>query len=125
MSFRVDKDAGIVYRTMSGEVTTDELLESYAATLKHPDFRPGMKALTDMRELKPKAFRSDVLRVAEFVLKHRDQIGDLRIAVVVSADASYGLMRELEAELERSPVQIGLFRDMAEAEEWLGLPPDA
>jgi hypothetical protein len=125
MSFRVDKEAGIVYRTISGEVTTDELLRSYAAVLRHPDFRPGMKALTDMRGIKPKAFRSDVLRVAEFISKHEDEIGDLRIAVVVSADASYGIVRELEAELERTPVEIGLFRDMAEAEEWLGLPADA
>ena len=122
-SYRIDKDAGVVYRTMSGVVTTDELLESYVTMLGHPDFRSGMKALTDMRELKPTAFRADVIRVAEFVRKHQDKIGDLRMAIVVSTDASYGMVRELEAELEGAPVELSLFRDIGEAEEWLGVVP--
>ena len=118
--FRVDVDAGIVYRTITGEITIDELLASYRSMLAHPDFRPGLRALTDLREVKPSAVRRDVLRLAEFVQEHGEEIGALRVAVVVSTDASFGMVRELEVELAASPVEIGLFRDPAEALAWLG-----
>ncbi len=121
-SFRIDKNAGIVYRTITGEMTTEELIESYTSMLEHPDFRPGMSALTDMREKRASAYRRDVLLIAEFVRAHHDRIGHLRLAVVVSSSASYGMMRELKAELEESPVEIGIFRDLPAAEEWLGIP---
>lgn len=121
-SFRIDKDAGVVYRTITGETSTDDLIESYTSMLEHPDFRPGMTALTDMRENRSSAYRRDVLRIADFARAHHDKIGHLRIAVVVSSSASYGTMRELKAELEESPIEIGLFRDLSAAEEWLGIP---
>jgi hypothetical protein len=121
-SFRIDKDAGVVYRTITGEMTTEQLIEIYTSMLDHPDFRPGMSALTDMRGTRASAYRHDVLRIAEFVREHHEKIGHLRIAVVVSSSASYGMMRELEAELEESPIEIGLFRDLPAADEWLGIP---
>lgn len=92
--------------------------------LQHPDFRAGMKALTDMREVTPTALRRDVLRVVRFVREHQEEIGDLRIAVVVPANAEYGLMREPSTELTASPLDIEVFRDIGETRRWLDLGPE-
>ena len=120
-SFRIDKDAGVVYRTISGEVSIEELVASYTEVFAHPDYHPGMKALTDMSGVTPSAFRRDVLRLAEFARSRASDIGPLQIAVVVSSDTSYGMVRELEATLAQLPINIALFRDLAAAEKWLGL----
>jgi hypothetical protein len=47
----IDKRGGIIYRTVSGSVTMDELLRSFGSVLADVDYRPGMKSLTDMREV--------------------------------------------------------------------------
>lgn len=116
----IDKEAGILYRTLSGVVTTDELLESFDEALRDPNYRPGMHMLADMREVTTTAHKADVARVASYVKGHLEEIGPLKVAVVAPTAASFGLIRMLQAYLEGAPVDLGVFREMGEAEEWLG-----
>ena len=119
--FRIDTEKNVVYRTIFGETSAEELLDSYSAVLEHPDYRPGMKSLTDMREVTPSTYRRDVLVLAQFVLEHRKEIGPLKVAVVVSREASFGMTRELTVELDESPVEMSVFRGIDAARAWLGL----
>lgn len=116
----IDKEAGILYRTLTGVVTTDELLESFDEALRDPDYRPGMHMLADMREVTTTAHRADVARVASYVKGHLAEIGPLKVAVVAPTDASFGLIRMLQANIEEAPIELRVFREMGEAEQWLG-----
>lgn len=116
----IDKEAGILYRTLSGVVTTDELIESFDEALRDPDYRSGMHMLADMRKVTTTAHKADVVRVAAYVKGHLEQIGPLKVAVVAPTDASFGLIRMLQANIEEASIELGVFREMDEAEEWLG-----
>ena len=119
-TYVIDKEAGILHRTVSGVVTTDELLESFDEALRDPDYRPGMHMLADMREVTTSAHHGDVAKVARYVREHLEEIGPLKAAVVAPTDASFGLIRMLQANLEEDPIELGVFRTIGEAEEWLG-----
>jgi hypothetical protein len=118
---QIDSDAGVIYRTITGKGSAVEFMESSSAILEHPDFRPGMRALIDLRGMEPSTFRPDLVQVAQFLMQHRQKIGALRAAVVVQAEASFGSARELAAELQASPIEIAVFRNMSSAKKWLGI----
>jgi hypothetical protein len=121
----IDKEAGILYRTLTGVVTTDELLESFDEALRDPDYRPGMHMLTDMRGVTTTAHKADVARVAAYVKSHVEEIGPLKVAVVAPTDASFGLIRMLQAHLGDVSIELSVFREMREAEDWLGVEQKA
>ena len=120
-SFRIDIERRVVYARTLGETSSEDIVEALAAMQAHPDYRPGMRLLLDMREVKPSLFRSDVVRIAEFVRGHREAIGALKMAVVVPKDTSFGMAQEQKAELYGSLVNMEAFRGLPEALEWLGL----
>jgi len=43
---------------------------------------------------------------------------------VASNDVAYGLSRMYQAFRSESPLELRVFREMDEAREWLGLPPE-
>ena len=47
-----------------------------------------------------------------------------KVALVASRDEFYGLGRMYEMLRDGSPIEIGVFRSLPEAEEWLGLAAD-
>jgi hypothetical protein len=124
VEYRIDVEAGVIHRSLIGEVTTDELLADFSRALEDPDYRPGMNSLTDLREVKPYAHRDDVLRVARFLLEHHERIDSFRAAVVVSSDSIYGMVRMLQQELKDTDIEIQVFRDFDAARGWLLNPAE-
>jgi hypothetical protein len=121
---RIDVERGVVIRRAWGEVTVNELTESFSKVLQDPDYRSGMPSLSDLRDLKVTGFTPTIRGIAEFIERRREQTGAARAAVVVSSEAAYGLLRMLQALTHKSPMEIRPFRKMEEALEWLGLDAD-
>ena len=121
----VDKENDLVHRVVTGTNTTDEVLESLQAVLSHPDYRPGMRSLTDLREMKHLADANDIKRLARFLVGQANRLKPAKVAVVVSSQASYGMMRMLQVYCSELPIAIEIFDDLDEAERWLGLPVSA
>jgi hypothetical protein len=119
VEFSIDKEDNIVYRTLRGEVRVDEVLASLEETAKHPDYRPGMKSLNDVREYTPRSTSSDVRQIAEYLLGHADVRKGLVAAVVVSQAVSYGMTRMLQALADNPDFSISVFYDLEEAKRWL------
>ena len=58
-----------------------------------------------------KALVSELVRVAP--------VEGMRAAMLVSSDASYGMMRMMAAHTEALGIKVGIFREPAEAQEFL------
>jgi len=106
---------------VTGSVTTVELLKSFASILAHPDYRPGMKSLTDMREVAHFATSGDIRQIVHFMEGCQDQISGGRAALVVSTDVSFGMARMLQIMSQHLPIEICVFRDLEEACTWLDI----
>jgi len=115
----IDKERGLFIRTVRGAITTEEVIRSVEQVLAHPDFRPGMKSLSDLRDVIPYTSTTDVKAIAKLILSHSEQVSGVRAAVVVTQAISYGMMRMLQAYCDRSPAEIAVFYDLDEAMDWL------
>lgn len=116
----VNKGDKLVCRTVTGMSSIDEMIASIQATLQHPDYRPGMRDLTDLREHVHKATRQDIERLAQWIIGHAEEVPSTKAAVVVSNMVSYGMTRMLQMHLDELPSEIAVFYDIDEAKRWLG-----
>ena len=121
IAVRIDKEADLVSRTVTGSVSGEELIASFQDTLDHPDYHPGMKSLMDFRLFDHQLGSQDMRKFADFFLERSDAVRGTPTAVVVSQAVSYGLVRMLQAYIEAAPITLEVFYDLEEAERWLGI----
>lgn len=119
---RVDKEAGIVYTTIDGAYTAEDVLAAFEVLLANPDFQPGMNGIADLRNAKTFLSATDVMRVARYLIEHRNEIGKSKTAVLVSSDVSVGTTRMFQAYSDdRVGIETRIFHELDEAHRWLGL----
>ena len=124
ITYTIDKHSRFIHRVVSGIVTSDEILANITEILQHPAYQPGMKSLTDLRATQHYASPQEVRQIANFILGQSEKVQGGKAAVVVSQDVSFGMVRMLELLTESSPLSIGVFKDLQEAYEWLGIEAD-
>ena len=90
----VDKKAAVMIRTVTGEITFEEIKSSYEASLTHPDFQRDMHAIWDIRDADASEFDSqDVIRIARYFETQIKNRAEYKVAVIVSRDLEYGLSK--------------------------------
>ncbi len=123
MSFEVD-DTGPVFRVRYFDTVDDEVVaESLEAILATPGFR-HKDQLVDYTDVTSYRVTLDGLRRLPGRLQaHIEQHGprDQRNAYVVPEDIEYGMGRVFLARIDADE-RSELFRTIAEASAWLGLP---
>jgi len=119
IDLRIDSDAGILYTTLRGAVTVNEIVDAFNRLFKSPDFRPGLSGLADTRESQFSSSQSDVRRLADLMIENRDRIGPSRTAIVVDSDIDYGMARMYEVFAEQSMTETRVFKDIDQAMIWL------
>lgn len=119
VEFRVDKDEGIVYGKLTGEVDIDKVLAGLVDIVESEDYSPGLSGITDLREMKWESDQGDLRKLVHFLIEHRKKIGKSRSAVVVSGDRTYGMSRMFEVFSEQAPVRVRVFRDYDRALRWI------
>ena len=113
--FRLTKFSGMI---------TDAEIESYQESLQH--FKSLGDVLVDMREADLRKVTSFAVIKAGRNLSSASVLGDARrIALVVSTDEAYGLMRMFQLTAENAPSTVRLFREYAEAARWIELGESA
>lgn len=120
----IDEKNGLVVRKLTGEVSVDEIIASFAATICRPDYQPGMNTLVDLTAYTHQNDTADMRKIADFFLAHRDRVKGARAAVVVSQTVSFGMVRMLQTFLDRTQMLLEVFYDLGEARAWLGLDPE-
>ncbi len=122
ITYRIDRALGLVHTTATGTLTDEDLADHKRALLRDPDFKPGMKELSDVRAVEQLQVTVDGVRrlVALDKVQSADLV-DYQLAIVVSADLVFGMARMYETLTEDSVQDVGVFRDMEEAKAWLGV----
>ena len=117
----IDEKRHLVHRTVEGAVSMDEIIANLEKTLLHPDYRIGMKDLTDLRDYVHQSGSEDMRRLAQYIISRSNAAGDFKSALVVSETVTYGMLRMLQIQLDSLPSEIAIFYDLDEAERWLGI----
>lgn len=122
--FRMDRTHRLVHAVTRGPTSSTDIVTSLASLLDHPSYSPGLRVLLDMREVVPSLRRPDVLNIARYVKERGEKLRDLKLAVVVATESSFGMAQEQRVALAGSPMEMEVFREMGAAREWLGIPGD-
>jgi hypothetical protein len=121
-TYEIDEDRDFLSIVASGRITTEEALATYDAIVAEPSFNPGMKILSDHRELEtvlPIAFvRAWISRIEEAGKLFRGT----RAALVESGTVRYGMARMASILTEPTSIEMRVFRDIDEARRWLDEP---
>ncbi|HLA90041.1 MAG TPA: hypothetical protein VJL28_06395 [Gemmatimonadaceae bacterium] len=124
ITFHINAAEGVIYTTAQGVVTDADILAHKDAMVRHPDFRPGMRQLSDARLIE----RLDVSTAGVSLFAahdglHASDLGAHQIAIVVGTDEVFGMARMYQSVTEANLPGVQIFRDMDEARRWLGLAP--
>ena len=116
----IDSETGLRIHVITGEMTPEDLIETFEQAFSRDDFEPGSAALWDLQGATGKdLLAGDIRGLVDAVVKHRSGDEGTRIAIVVARDLDFGLARMYEQMLEAStPVRVMVFRDRDEAEIW-------
>jgi len=120
----IDKKIRLTIRTVTGELTFEEIKSSYEALLSHPDFQKDMHVIWDVRDADPSKFeREDIIRIARYFEPKLKYLGDYKAAVVVSRELESDLTKIYQVAAADFSTKIGIFRSLEEAKRWV-LEPD-
>ncbi len=115
--------SGYFVAKFSGTITDNDMLSAYERLFKHPDWDPGLRALTDLSEVDAgEVSKYGVEKLAKLnkrIFSHHEAMP--RSAIYAPADLSFRLARMYESEVfgfERSAV----FRCRQAAYDWLMEP---
>ena len=118
-TYEIDEERDYLAVSASGKITSREALATYDEIVADPRFHPGMKILSDHRELDtvlPIAFvRAWVSRMEEAGALFKGT----RAALVESGTVRYGMARMASILAEPTQIVLRVFRDIDEARRWL------
>jgi hypothetical protein len=121
-SYWIDADSGIVYTRGWGSITDDDIQAHARALRADARFDASFRQVVDFSEVREIRVTSrgvrDVANVNPFTR-------DARRAFIVATDEAFGLTRMFGFFTESNPDQFGIFRAVAPAFEWVGLPATA
>jgi hypothetical protein len=124
ISYRIDVDRQRVLTRAWGVLTDDDILLHKARLLADPAFRPGMRQLSDISGIDRLAVTAaGVQAMVAHDAKHAARLQGSRLALVVPADASFGMARMYQSLGDGNAEGVGVFRTIAEAEAWLDATP--
>ena len=120
--YELDLALGLVRTKEWGVLTEDDLRELYERIRSDPAFDPSFRQLCDLREVTKITTTAEALR---FLAQSRVFSPDSRRAFVVGRAVDFGLARMFQAYSEVAGQTVEVFREMDEAEAWLGLKTES
>jgi len=118
-SYYVDEKDDLARITVTGQFTLSELTQLRAQLLSDPLFNPSMNQLIDISGGEGDVGTEVLRSLAESDIPRSG--GKVAFVVGTGPRASFlfGRMRQYQAFRNASPEKIEVFRDLAEAGEWL------
>lgn len=103
-----------------GRLTAERVMATCRHIVSHPDFRPGMPSLWDLRDadLSPLG-RPELIRIQEFLLGLSSRRGSARVALVAPTDLAFGISRMFEAHRTPDYLDFHVFRSRQNGMDWL------
>jgi len=121
-SYRIDVARRLVLSRAWGVFTAQDLYGHYTALSADPVFDPSFSQLVDLRDVEQVDMEPSVIR--RHALERLFAAGAQR-ALVTSSDVAYELARMYGTSAAYVPQNVRVFREMPDAEQWLGLEAPA
>lgn len=116
----IDKKIGVMIRTVTGELTFEDIKSAFESSLSHPDFHKDMHVIWDLQNADAsKIYQQDVIRIARYFESQLKKRVDYKAAIVVSRDLEYGLSRMYQVAVADLPAKIGIFKRLGDAKNWV------
>jgi len=117
MKIKIQEHVGFLEVVTSGQADPANWDEVHSTVFTHPSYVPGCKLLVDHQQLEMAHLSSeDVQAIASLSRARKDSFGKSLMAILVSRDVDFGLVRMWEAyastDLER---KVMVFRDREKA----------
>jgi hypothetical protein len=128
LELRYDGEKRILCVTVDGNVRVDEFDVVIRRIVSSNDYPPNVPTLWDVRSVRVRLDAESVRAQGgetQFLLamiemrKRYPERGNAKLAIVVPNDFRFGMSRMYEILSDRLPQSIMVFRDYAEAEQWL------
>ncbi|UCG86058.1 MAG: hypothetical protein JSW71_19465 [Gemmatimonadota bacterium] len=119
LTYTIDRDSRFVTAVASGRLESGQALTMFDEIMSQVDPGVGMKLLSDHRTLESVMPTEFVVSMVRRVQANPEVFAGARWAFVESGEARYGMARMASLLLERSPVDLQVFRDVDEARAWL------
>ena len=117
-SYRIDVARRLVLTRAWGVFTAQELYDNFNSLAADPAFDPSFAQLVDLREVQRPYMEPSIIRrhALEYLFG-----GKTPRALVTSTDVAYELARMYSDVAAVVPQNVRVFRDMHDAEHWLGI----
>jgi hypothetical protein len=122
ISYQIDEARGLVVTTATGALTDADILGLKARLQVDPRWSPRLRELADVRGIdRLDVTTVGVRRMASWDAAVGPAIESYRLAIVAPRDEVYGMARMYQMLTEFAVPNVGVFRDLEEAERWLGV----
>jgi hypothetical protein len=118
ITYTVDKEQNVVLVTWRGDVTGDDYRAHLRTMLQDPDALRAGRSLTDLREANVLVHGAELNAILDAEALPRLAGRQWKTAVLVSSTVNFGVARQYQL-LAQSENTDGVFRDYAEALDWL------
>lgn len=124
IEYRLNAAARRFECTHVGVVQDDEFMAKYQALYAEPAFDGSQDILVDLVQAESSPRGASALKMIADLGRRRHGGGQRvpRIAIVASADLSFGLARMYEGLAVEVPANVRVFRELSEATAWLDEP---
>jgi hypothetical protein len=123
--YKINQDINLLVIKYVGETTIAQIAEMLGELIRDPHYSRSLNILSDLRELTSSYTYKEMHAVVDGFPDPGELVGTTKSAVVVSKEVTYGMGRIWASITEDKTVATAqVFRNMEEALEWLGLPPD-
>ena len=122
ISFFPNQEEGYFVSKFTGEITDDELLNSYKEYFEDEEWIPLSVELVDLSEIDRTTVTSDgINRFARYIENQLIErgINTYYTAVYAPHDLTYGLSRIYDVMTNESPESVMVFRQLSDAVSWI------
>ena len=116
IEFKIDAEAGVVFTKGLGNISFEEFKDYRNKLTSHPDYNKKFLHLADYREVTMARTTTQALDIARSRLFAK--------VAMVAGEQSFGQARMIQGWAGGEEGGFMVFRDMASAREWLGLPSE-
>jgi hypothetical protein len=125
ITFTVSAAENLIRTVAEGEIGLEDIVSYVQAQMEHPEIRPGMHELVDMRRARLNLSYEKMQKLVGSIEPFNEKLGEARCALVTDEDISFGFARMYEMMAEQTGVETRAFREMKPALEWLGIDAPA
>jgi hypothetical protein len=120
--YAIEPTLGTILTTVSGTVTTDDVISYLTEVLPHPNRGRPYREIFDLRKVGTlQVDMEGARRIAAFVRGFESELDAGMVAVVAPRDFEFGMGRVIGAYLDELPFEFRVFRNMDDARVWIGL----